>query len=94
MTVSKKNDFVSNPNLPKWPFLQKINLFANLATSLCILAKSFTLEIFRKCKIAHVKVVFRLGLVHQGQQKGIEVTMLLVYLLIHPQNKHIFLLKW
>ena len=61
MSVSKKIDFVSNPNLPKSPFWQKISLFANLAASLYILAKSFSLEIFRKYKIAHVDVVFRLG---------------------------------
>ena len=61
MSVSKKIDFVSNPNLPKWPFFKKMSLFANLMARPCIVAKNFTLEMFRKCKIAHVKVVFRLG---------------------------------
>ena len=61
MSVSKKNDFVSNPNLPKWPFWQKMCQYSNIPARKCFVAKNVTLEMFRKCKIAHVDVVFRLG---------------------------------
>ena len=59
--VSKKIDFVSNPTGPKWPFLKKIGPFGNLAAAPCILANNFTLEMSGEYKIAHFKVVFRMG---------------------------------
>ena len=68
MSVSKKNDFVSNPNLPKWPFLQKMGQFGNIPARKCFVAKNVILEMFRKFKIAHLKVGFRMGWGHQDQQ--------------------------
>ena len=59
--VGKKIYFVSNPTGPKWPFLQKIGPFVNLAAAPCILANNFTLEMSGEYKIAHFKVVFRMG---------------------------------
>ena len=55
MSVSKKIDFVSNPNLPKWPFLQKMGQFGNIPARKCFVAKNVILEMFRKFKIAHGK---------------------------------------
>ena len=55
MSISKKIDFVSNPNLPNWPFWLKIRLNLNLAATTCILAIKITNKMFGKCKIAHVE---------------------------------------
>ena len=40
MYVCKKIDFVSNPNLPNWPFWPKISLFHNLMARACFLDKN------------------------------------------------------
>ena len=55
MSISKKFDFVSNTNLPKWPFWQKIRLYLNFVAAKCTLAIKFTNKMFGKFKIAHIK---------------------------------------